>query len=78
MKYPYGRYEPGFLYPDGENKLLDMMETISTQAEKSRLEFAGLMEKQEVKTVADFLSVSPRQAILFAVLVDLGMRKNVT
>lgn len=78
MKYPFGRYEPGFLYPDGENKLLDMMETISTQAENSRLEFASLMEKQEVKMVADFLSVSPRQAILFAVLVDLGMRKNVT
>lgn len=78
MKYPYGRFAPDYLYPEGENKLLDMMETISTQAEKSRLEFAGLMEKQEVKTVADFLSVSPRQAILFAVLVDLGMRKNVT
>jgi len=78
MKYPYGRYEPGFLYPDGDNKLLDMMETISTQAEKSKLDFSSLLEKEEVKTVAEFLSVSQQQAILFAVLLDLGMKKNVT
>ncbi len=70
MKYPYGRYEPCYLFPDGENNLLDMMETISTQTKKSQLEFGSLLEKVEVKAVADFLSVSPRQAILFAVLAN--------
>lgn len=78
MKYLYGRFTPEFLFPEGENPLLDMMESISAQAEKCRLDFSPLLEKEEVKTVAEFLSIRPRQAILFAVLLDLGMRKNVT
>lgn len=61
------------------NNLLIHIEKISTEAAKSKLEFETLTEiNQEISSIADFLSLSTLQTVLFSSMVELSLQRTVT
>ncbi len=62
-----------------ENNLLIQIETISKNASKCNLDFKNMAQKKEsVKIVAEFLSITLDQAVLFSCLVELSLQRMVT
>lgn len=61
------------------NNLLIHIEKISSEAAKSKLEFETLTEiNQEISSIADFLSLSTIQTVLFSSMVELSLQRTVT
>ena len=54
--------------------LLEQVESITKQAYKCKLDFTRVTDDNSVKELADFLSISPRQVILFSCILELNMQ----
>lgn len=67
-------------FSSGQNSpdLLSLIESITWSAEGIRLEFKMMAEKDAITTLADFLSVTRDQAVLFAVITEMSLQQNVT
>ncbi len=61
-----------------DKNLLSHVEIISSEAANCNLDFSGIKDKNAVYKVADFLSVTFNQAVLFSCLLEQSFQKMVT
>ena len=63
---------------DNNKNLLVHVEMLSLQASLCKLDFAKIKANHSVKEIAEFLSITPKQAILFSCLVEMSLHRIVT